>query len=251
MTGDAILAALHLPVAARVERRVPKSLLLEHGSPASGDKRRIQEGLDQVQWLAALKPTNIGVAAFRDDTREYLEIAVLRVVLREGAQFTRILDLLHRAVPYPVLAVAELGRSVNLSLAHKRWSKGEAGRTVLEAETVAVDAPLPGQPHVDEFLAALDLARQPQASLFALYQGWIDVLYALESARRTGRFEILEAAARLEARRDALHTCAQLEAEMVRLRRAAAKAKQMPRQIELNLEYKRAEAAHTAALAHL
>jgi hypothetical protein len=140
---------------------------------------------------------------------------------------------------------------VNLSLAHKRWSQGEAGKTVLEGEPVAIDAPRDADPHGPALAAALALGRQPQASLLTLYQGWVDVLLALEAARRTGRFEILDVAERRAARREALRNCARLEAEMVRLHAAAAKEKQMPRQVELNLELKRAETAHAAALAQL
>lgn len=251
MTGDAAIAALDLPAAARVDRRVPKTLLLEHGAPTTADKRHIHAGIEQILWVAALKPTTIGVAAHRDDAREYLEIAVLHVVLREGAKPPRLIELMHRAVPYPVLAVTEFAGRVNLSLAHKRWSQGETGKTVLEAEPVAVDLPRHGEPHGPEFAAALGLGRQPQTSLLALYQGWVDVLHALEAARRTGRFEIPDDAECRMARREALRDCAGLEAQMTRLRAAAAREKQMPRQVELNLELKRAEAAHAAALARL
>jgi hypothetical protein len=161
------------------------------------------------------------------------------------------MELLHRAVPYPVLAVTELGDQVNLSLAHKRWSQGEAGKIVLEGEPEAVDTPRERDAYGPELVAALALGRQPQASLLTLYQGWIDVLLALEAARRTGRFEIPAVAERRAARREALGQCARLEAEMARLRGAAAKEKQMARQVELNLELKRAEAARAAALAQL
>lgn len=251
MTGYEAIAALDLPAAARVDRRVPKTLLLEHGAPTAADRRQISEGIEQIQWVAALKPATIGVAAYRDDVREYLEIAVLRIVLRAAAKVSRLLELVHRAVPYPVLAVSELQDRVNLSLAHKRWSQGEAEKTVLEGELVAVDSPREGDPNGPALVAALALGRQPQASLLTLYQGWIDVLLALEAARRTGRFEIPGLAERRATRREALRECARLEAEMARLRAAAAKEKQMARQVELNLELKRAEAACAAAFAQL
>lgn len=251
MTGDDVIAALDLPAAARVDRRVPKSMLLEHGTPTAADRRHVNEGIEQILWVAALKPTTIGVAAYRDDAREYLEIAALRVTLRAGAKQPRLVELLHRAIPYPLLAVTELGDRVHLSLAHKRWSQGEAGKTVLEGEPVTVDAPHAGDPHEPQFVAALGLGRQAEVSLLTLYQGWIDALLALEAARRTGRFEILHVAERLTARREALRECARLEAETARLRTAAAKEKQTPRQVELNLEIRRAEAARAAALTQL
>ena len=76
---------------------------------------------------------------YRDDVREYLEIAVLRLTLRAGAKAARLVELVHRAVPYPVLLSTEQGERAGLSLAHKRWSQGEAGKTVLEGEVVAVE----------------------------------------------------------------------------------------------------------------
>jgi hypothetical protein len=226
-------------------------LLLEHGAPTAADRRHISEGIEQIQWVAVLKPATVGVAAYRDDVREYLEIAVLRIVLKTAAKVSRLIELVHRAVPYPVLAVTELEDRVNLSLAHKRWSQGEAEKTVLEGELVAVDSPRDGDPNRAGFVAALAMASQPQSSLLTVYQGWIDVLHALEAARRTGRFQIMDVAEGRAARREALQECARLDAEMARLRAAAAKEKQMARQVELNLELKRAEAARAAALAQL
>jgi len=125
---EAMLAALALPADARVEQWVPKKLLLEQGALTPADKRRIQEGIDEVVWFAALKPTNIGVTAYCDEVREYLEIAVIAAQLSDSAKASRLAELLHRAIPYPVVLVTAQGGSVSLSLAHKRWSLSEAGR---------------------------------------------------------------------------------------------------------------------------
>jgi hypothetical protein len=250
MTADQAIAALDLPPAARVDRRVPKTLLLEHGAPTAADRRRINEGIEQIQWVAALKPTTIGVAAHRDEAREYLEIAVLRLTLRAEATLPRLLELVHRAVPYPVLVVTEAADRLNLSLAHKRRSQGEAGKTVLEEEPLSVDVPRDGDPHDAAFAACLALGRQPRASLLPLYQGWLDAILALQAARRTGRFEVLSTAEARADRLDALRECARLEAEIARLRAAAAREKQVPRQVEMNLELKRADRARAPRRSH-
>jgi hypothetical protein len=251
MTVGEAIDALKIPSAARLDRRVPKKLLLEHGAPTAADKRRIKEGIEPIQWVAALKPSTIGVPAYKDQEREYLEIAVLHVILRPTVKVRRLVELLHRAVPYPVVGLTEQDGRLELSLAHKRWSQGEAEKTVLDDELVAVSWPSDAEPHGPLFSEALSLNRQPQGSLRTVYQGWIDALLALQAARRTGRLEIPADAERRMARGEALRECARLDAEIVRLRTAAKKEKQMPRQVVLNLELKQVEAARAAALEQL
>jgi hypothetical protein len=252
MKASLLLDSLDLPATAMVEKRVPKTLLLEHGAPTPADKRQINEGIEQLVWVAAIKPTTIGVAEYRDELREVLEIAVLRLTLRATAKAGRLIELIHRAVPYPVLLIAEQGSTVGLSAAHKRWSQAEAGKTVLEGDVVTVewntdqdDQRWPG------FCDALSLGQQPRINLQALYQGWIDTLLALKAARVTGTFAVPTNAGQADQRREALQESARLHKEIARLRATAAKEKQMSRRVDLNLELKRLEAALAAAHANL
>jgi len=249
----AVIAALELPAGARVDRRVPKTLLVEHGAPTAADKRRINEGIEEVHWVATLKPTTIGVPALRDDVREYLEIAVLSVALRAEAKTERLAELIHRAVPYPVFLLVAEGARLTLSLAHKRRSQGEAAATVLDGELVAATLLTASAPdgHQSSFRQALSLAHQPRVDLYLLYQGWIDTLLALLAARVTGHFVVPASPDQAATRREALRDCARLDTEIARLRAVAAKEKQVPKQVALNLELKRAEAARAAALARL
>src|SRR5450756_2425429 len=90
MSFAPVVNAFALPHESLVDRRVPKKLLLEQGALTTADKRRIQDGIEEVLWVAALKPTNIGVPAFRDEVREYLEIAVLTATLRDAARPARL-----------------------------------------------------------------------------------------------------------------------------------------------------------------
>lgn len=252
MTAADLIAALDLPPSARVDRRVPKTLLVEHGAPTAADKRRINEGIEEVQWVATLKATTIGVPALRDDVREYLEIVVMMVALRAEAKTERLSELIHRAVPYPVLLLVAEGTRLTLSLAHKRASKGEQGATVLDGEPVAATL-TNSEPNVlhSSFHKALSLARQPRADLYTLYQGWIDTLLALLAARVTGSFLVPTSPDQAATRREALRECGRLDNEIARLRAAAEKEKQVPKQVALNLELKRAEVARAAALARL
>lgn len=247
-----MLAALAMPGDARVEQRVPKKLLLEQGAPTAADKRRIQDGIDEVTWLAALKPTNIGMAAYRDEVREYLEIAVIAVELHESAKAPRLIELIHRAIPYPVLLITAQGEGVSLSLAHKRWSQGEAGAVVVEE--MRATAPFrPDTPSECEaaFLASLGLSNLRAADLFALYQGWLDRVTALDAAAVTGSFALPESMERAAVRREALIRYDELALEIANLRARARKETQMNRRVEINLAVKRLEMELAAAIKKL
>jgi hypothetical protein len=247
-----LLVALDLPAGAHVDRRVPKTMLHEYGAPTAADKRRISDGIEQLVWVAALKPTTIGVAEYRDDVREYLEIAVLHLTFRAEAKADRLIELVHRAVPYPVVLVVDQSERAHLSLAHKRWSQGEAAKTVLDGEVVGVNwDETADEPHAPAFSDALALGRQPRVTLFPLYQGWVDTVLTLKAARRTGAFTPPSSPDRAAVRRAALQECDQLDATILRLRSAAAKEKQMPLRVELNLELKRVEAAKAATMTRL
>lgn len=252
MNADAILAALDLPVGSRVDRRVPKKLVLENGAPTAADKRQINDGIEELFWLAALKPTTIGVPAYKDEAREYLEIAVVRLALRPKAKALRLVELVHRAIPYPLLLIADQAGGAEVSAAHKRWAQNEAGKTVLDGAVIgaALDTER-DEAHRAAFQDALALGRQPRATLYALYNGWIDALVALKAARVTGAFKPTGDPVVVATRHEALGEIARLEAEVVRLRAAGKKEKQMARQVELNLELKRVEAALEAAHARL
>lgn len=239
MKVDEFLSALDVPLDSHVNQRVPKKMLVEHGARTAADRRCITDGIDEVRWLAALKPTTIGVPIFCDDEREYLEIAVLSVSLRSDAKASRLAELIHRAVPYPVFLVVTNGDRLALSVAHKRWSQREAGATVLDGELVTVELSEGGYEGFGQaFTASLAIGRQPRGHLFALYQGWMNTLEALLAARVTGAFVKSETPEQATARREALRECARLDAEIARLRAVAAKEKQVARQVELNLELK-------------
>ncbi|MDP3277126.1 MAG: DUF4391 domain-containing protein [Deltaproteobacteria bacterium] len=252
MNETDVIAALNLPLSARVDQRVPKKLLLENCSPTAADKRKINEGIDEVFWLAALKPTTIGVPTFRDTTREYLEIAVLRAAVRTPAHTARLHELIHRAIPYPVLLIVTQGDGLTISLAHKRQSQGEVGATVLDgALVVASPAAALSINVAAAFISEIAITRQSRVNLFALYQGWMDTVVALLAAQVTGTFTVASSPEMAAARRTALAESERLEAQLTKLRAAAAKERQVARQVALNLEIKRMQAEHSAARANL
>lgn len=269
---DDVVRALALPDRARVDQRVPKKMLAQYGAATATDRRLLTDGIEELQWIATLKAGTVAIPEYRADGREYLEVAVLGVQVRathgKTSELLRLAELLHRAVPYPVLLIQALAGTeaaiddsaptlpaqLAVSLAHKRAALNEIGKVVLDGEVVCTElggadgtiATVSGP-----LLDALALDRQPHHDLMALYQGWMDCLTAAEAARITGRFRLTSDPAQAAEQREALRECQRLEQETARLRNQAAKERQIAKQVDLNLALQRLQADLTAARARL
>lgn len=237
-----IIAAFTLPPECRVDQRVPKKLLVENGAYTTADKRQINEGIEELIWVAALKPNTVGVPEYRDTVREYLEIAVLTVTFRASVKQNRMVELIHRAIPYPVVLVANINNAASLSLAHKRWSQGETGKVVIEDIRQTHQFQLDSPTKIESvFLAGIALSQLSRQNLLVLYQGWMDRIAALEAAQITGTFMTPGSIDRGTVLQDDLNKYTRLQREIAVLRTQAAKEKQINRRVELNLEIKRLE----------
>lgn len=268
LTPHDVIAALGLPEGAAVNQRIPKKLLAENGAATAADRRLIQDHIEEATWVAALKPVNAGVAEYQDDQRSYLELAVVSVALRGlDTQDTRlqktkrIAELMHRAIPYPIVLLLEDGQALLLSLAHIRRAQREAEKTVLDGDlittTLSTASACNGkssdasQDILAMLLASLALNKQPRDHLYALYQGWIDTLWAWQAAEVSNRFEISQSPEQAAERRAALRRCRELDAQIANLRNKARKEKQMARQIAANIEIKALLAERQQIVSHI
>lgn len=256
MTGmpavAAIMTALDLPPGARVDVRVPKKMLAEQGAPTAADKRAIQDGVEELQWLAALKPNTVAIPAFTHEAHDYAEIAVIAAIFRADARVTRLTELIHRAIPYPVLLITAGSNGLAVSVAPKRSAQNEDGKIVVERVFAVGDLdPLAPQDLDRAFLGSLALKSQPSRDLSAVYNGWLARIEALAAARLTGNYVTSDDRQTIERRRVALESHAHLAREIAGLRAKAAREKQLNHRVDLNIEIQRLEQAQATQKQHL
>lgn len=256
MTGiaavAAILSALDLPPGTRVDARVPKNMLVEQGAPLPADKRAIQDGVDEMQWLAALKPNTVAIPAFADEVHVYPEIAVIAAIFRAEARATRLTELIHRAIPYPVLLVTAGPDSVAVSVGPKRAAQNGGGKIVVERVVVVGGLDPLAPPEMERaFLDSLALRNQLSRDLSTVYDGWLARIEALTAARLSGAYVVSDNGQTIERRRAALESHAQLTREIAGLRAKAAREKQLNNRVDLNIEIQRLEQSLAAQKQHL
>lgn len=266
--APALVQALALPASAYVGQRIAKTLLIEQIASLPGttpsDKRSANDLLAELHWLAALKPATCGLAVWQTGTHDYLEIAVLHAVLRHSsskpssrssAQLTRLIELIHRTIPYPVVLIVSQpsahsgadGCTEQLSLAHKRLSLGTGSAMVLEhtaatqpitTKSIAACACITGA--AAQFVQYLTFNRTPGApplqfnDLHTRYSDWLHAIEALAAAEHTGQFSVSPTAPDAARRRSALATYDQLGQQLASLRAQAGKESQLGQRANLN-----------------
>ena len=276
LSVEDIIAAIGVPGEARVDQRIPKKMLLEQataqGLVTATDKRQVRDSLEELRWLATLKPANCAIAAFKDSAHEYLEIAILTLTMRPTAKSSRLAQLIHRAIPYPVFLIletrdGEISDGLSISLAHKRLSLAEGDKTVLEeARTASLSqsSPTDGKPspYVPVLLASLALkyaSRSPGVvqegqtfpTMFSVYQFWLDSLAAGQAAAFTGSFDLPESAETAADQRIALDNLARLDREEAMVRAKLRGQKQLSRRVELNFALKRIQVQRSGIVSSL
>lgn len=229
-----IRAALALPPMNAPARRLPKDVLAQHGAANTADRKLIDSVIERLDWWATLSPATIGVAAGTDDERPVPAIQLLAMMARtEPTQ--RLLTLIHRAIPVPIILATALPGNVGtrLSLAPLRRAERVAEQMVAERLVVAPDLAA-DTPDSAAFLASLALPGLPQTTLTALYGALIERMEALAVARLIDApFRLLADAAAVVGRRDALARHAQAEAKWLAARAAVKREKRLAEQVVL------------------
>lgn len=243
---------ISFPEAALLGKRVPKKLFLESGELVATDKKMFRENVKNVYWEYTLKPSTCPVLPYRDNEREYLEVAVLQVEMNSQKGHKRIAEIIHRVIPYPLMLgfYTESG-DIALSIAPKRFSQAEHGAFVAERfyttgwMKVTIEN---GELKIDnenncqlstvnyQFIKSLAWDTMPLQTYGTLYNAWTDRFTGYECSVLSGTFTIGKAVDRLER----LTRCREIESRISELRGQLKKAA-FNRQVELNTQIKKFE----------
>ena len=241
MRPSDLYAAFAFPASCKLGKRVFKKLFLENGDLTAADKRALSDSVGTITWQYTLKPSTIPVQPYRDGEHEYDEIAVLELDLTDRRSASRLAEVVHRTIPYPVLLVAAHDDGVQLSAAAKRLSRSEKGRIV--AASFELTPWLDGDERTtveQDFLSSLHIDRLPHTHFQALYEGWIQRIVALACAELSGTFDTAPGRSFVD-RRAGLDACRVLEREIRTLRTAVRAETSFARQVDLNTKLKRLE----------
>lgn len=228
MTPDTIVAAFALTNVPERPTRIHKVDLIDAGAATAADRKLIEAAIDRLDWIATLSPVTIGVEAGQ------LVPAIQLLTLRLRSEPTqRLLTIIHRAIPLPLVLITGFGDTLRISLAPLRPAERIEGAMVVE-RLVATPILRLDDPATVAFLASLALSKLPRTDLAALYDGLIWRVEALIAAQASGTgFRLPADTAEAQTRRNALAEHDAISVEFAKARAAARAEKQLARQVAL------------------
>ncbi len=237
---DTLYAGMAVPDACQLGKRVFKKQFVENATLGAADKKAFQADVDSIIWQYTLKPSTIPIQPYEDTEREYLELNVLQVNLRSERRYKRLAEIIHRAIPYPLLLIFSWQEQVALTVADKRINRADSHKVVVEGlyDTGWLTLDQLSQWQTD-FLTDFRLPNFSYHNFYALHQDMIRRIVALNSAAHTGRYalrrhEIMPLAEQV-AWLDQLEQLAQEQAE---IRSQLKKEKNLGKQVNLNVRLK-------------
>ena len=123
---------LTIPDECKVNDIIAKDLIFSEGELKSSDKKIFTNYVKQVRWLYSLKKENMSINHYKDDTKEYLEVEIINIVLKEDKKLARIADIVMRIMPYPIVLVFEFKGKIQLFVSHQSESLVDSSKITLD-----------------------------------------------------------------------------------------------------------------------
>lgn len=219
-----IYEAWGLPEAARIDRVVAKKMFYDNGELSAAD-RKIFENVEKIHWRYALKTENTFIQPYQDAEKEYPEIEVLEVQLRQDRQLRRLAEIIMGNIPYPILLLFCLEEKVQLYMARLRPNQANKERmTIADMESTGWLS------EEDAFWQSMALARMSVGNFCSLYEAWFDAI----SRSHLAAMEVDAVNISGDEARERLRQIQSLDQEINKVRKQMQKESQFNRKMALN-----------------
>ena len=138
---------IKVPNAAIVNSILPKQDIFEATGMTKSDKDYFVRYVKQIRWLYKFDDVSVRIKPYEDDEKSYLESELIGIKLKKefqeynhntgnfhrfDARLDRIVDILLRFIPYPILLCAEFNDEIKFYVSHISESKSDYDKITLD-----------------------------------------------------------------------------------------------------------------------
>lgn len=184
--------SMNIPEACRVGNTIYKKLFYENGAMTSTDKELFTSGIEKIIWKYSFKEENLNVKAFKNEELDYEEIALIEVSLINESKYKRIAEIIHRAIPYPLILIFTFKDKVLINTAYKRINKVDESRNTVEDFVFSywIDINILKGNEIS-FIKSIDIMNLSFTNIYKFYCSFVEKVNILNASNVAGDFETL------------------------------------------------------------
>ncbi len=192
---DKILELFGFPNKVRLSTKVTKKVVLENNQLTTSEKKLIKEEINDIIWLAVIKPSTYNVPIYLDENYIFDEITFIVVKISNKNKAKKISELFQKIIPYQLIVIVNYEDEILLNVADKRINKNDKERRTVE-KLLFTDwfkyEEIADNENINSFFTSLNITNLPHRNLKAFYTGIINRVNCYEISKRTNKFKILE-----------------------------------------------------------
>ncbi|MBU3181184.1 DUF4391 domain-containing protein [Clostridium psychrophilum] len=229
----------NIPVSCEVNNTIFKKLFYENSTMNKVDKEIFQKNIDKIIWLYSFKEDTINIRPYKDEVRDYEEVAIIKVLLLNDTKIKRISEIIQKTIPYPLILLFHYEDKVLFNAAHKRNNKADENKNTVE-EFIYTDwiSLLKLSDREEKFIESMNIKGFSFSNFYKFYCDALDRINIFNASKYQSDFEALniKGVVKVKAIVDEIE---KLDVEILKLKSKIKHEVQFNKKVEMNIEIKK------------
>lgn len=230
---------LNIPERNVLDKKLTKAFFLKNFLLSASEKKLLNNDIQQMNWLASIKPVTANISAVNTNDYKYEEIQVMVCTISDNTLETnaeKCIQLFQKYIPYQILVIVEDSNEFKINVCDKRINKSETTKRTIERYFITNTLSKLYKNDLNEaFYKALDFGNLDKTNLELLYKSYIQAVVQFQAASITGSYQ-KRSNARTQQDMEHLEAIEQLEKDIVSLSSHIKKASQLNEKVQFNIE---------------
>lgn len=241
---------INVPNVAIVNNIIPKQDIFEATGMTKSDKDYFVRYVKQIRWLYKFDDASVRIKPYETEEKSYLEAELISIKLKKefqeynhntgnfhrfDARLDRIVDILLRFIPYPILLCAEFNDEIKFYVSHISESKSDYDKITLD-ELIYTDwIDVNNLDSFDkELIEKLQIDNLDKTNVFTFYDDIVTAIIQYNGSKEVGQ-EVTLSSDEIQKIMDEIKL---IEREIVDLRVKIRRADNFSERVELNIKIK-------------
>lgn len=238
---DLLTDRFGIPKESLINKTIFKKLFYENGNLNKSEVGVFTNNIKKITLLFSLNEGSINIKSYRDDIREYEELAIIQIDINDKTKSNRVGEIVQRTIPYPIIIIFNNEDEIQLNLASKTINKADTSKNTIEEiiRSHWIDR-RNLNPIEEDFIESLNLKELSFSNFYAFYMDIFNRVFLLKVAQYTGGYKILlsEDLDRIKGIERSIY---EKEKKLNSLRREIRREDNFSRKLKLNIKIKTLE----------